>query len=60
MSRYVQGRGSEGRGKGQVGVGLKKYYIKWVAWPKKGGGREKVFQGETWPKKCRPKFSGNL
>ena len=47
-------------GEGQVGVGLKKYCIKWVAWPKRGRGREKVFQGETWPKKGRPKFSGNL
>ena len=47
-------------GEGQVGVGLKKYCIKWVAWPKRGRGREKVFQGETWPKKGLPKFSGNL
>ena len=51
MCRYVQGRGSEGREEGLVGVGLKKYYIKWVAWPEKGRDREKVFQEETRPKK---------
>ena len=60
MCRYVQGRGSQGREKGLVGVGLKKYCIKWVAWPEKGRDREKVFQRETRPKKGWPKFSGSL
>ena len=44
MCRYVQGRGSQGREEGLVGVGLKKYCIKWVAWPEKGREREKYFK----------------